>query len=65
MSRTSFKAYCIEYYADHLQKPSPDIYNLFYESGLLKMLDDDYEDLHGMSIEYLIQFFDEFLEDQV
>jgi len=62
MSRTSFISYCIEFYADHLQEPSPDIYRLFNESGLLEMLNNDYEDLHGMSIEYLIQFFGEFLE---
>ena len=62
MSRTSFKIYCMEFYADHLQKPSPDVYRMFCESGLLDMLDSDYEDLHGMSIEYLLQFFDEFLE---
>jgi hypothetical protein len=31
-------------------------------SGLLELLDTDYEDLHGMSMEYLMQLFDEYLE---
>jgi hypothetical protein len=42
--------------------PSPDVYNVFEKNGLLAMLDTDYEDLHGMSMEYLMQFFDEYLE---
>ena len=35
---------------------------LFDRTGLLKLLDEDYEDLHGMSMEYLMQFFDRYLE---
>ncbi|HBT94911.1 MAG TPA: hypothetical protein DEB24_01830 [Coriobacteriia bacterium] len=34
---------------------------MFKSSGLLDMLRDDYEDLHGMSWEYLIPFYDEYL----
>ena len=30
--------------------------------GLLAMLDSDYEDLHGMGMEYLMQFFDKYLK---
>jgi hypothetical protein len=29
----------------------------------MELLKTDYEDLHGMSFEYLNQFFDEYLEE--
>lgn len=61
MSRTSFKTFCVELYAEHKNAPSTDIYALFKSSSLLKLLDDDYEDLHSMSMEYLMQFFDDYL----
>lgn len=56
MSTLSFKAFCIEYYAAHIGRPGNEIYALFDRTGLLKLLDEDYEDLHGMSMEYLMQF---------
>ena len=62
MSKLSFKAFCIEHYAAHVGKPSNEIYALFSQEGLLAMLDSDYEDLHGMGMEYLMQFFDEYLK---
>ena len=62
MSKLSFKTFCIEFYSQHIQKPGPEVFELFRTSGLLKMLDSDYEDLHGMGIEALMQFFDEYLE---
>jgi hypothetical protein len=34
---------------------------MFSESGLLKTLDDDYEDLHGLGWEALMPMFDEYL----
>lgn len=61
MSRISFKAFCIEYYARHTGRSDTQVYDLFKEEGLLELLDSDYEDLHGMSMEYLMQFFDEYL----
>lgn len=62
MSTLSFKAFCIEYYAAHIGRPSNEVYALFERTGLLNLLDEDYEDLHGMSMEYLMQFFDRYLE---
>lgn len=62
MSRTSFKSFCIEFYSEHIKRPGTEVYQLFFNSGLLELLDQDYEDLHGMSMEYLMQFFDEYLE---
>jgi hypothetical protein len=58
----SFLSFCIEFYAEHTRTPSPEVYRLFVQTGLLDMLISDYEDLHGMSFEYLMQFFDEYLE---
>ena len=61
MSRLSFKTFCVEFYAKHIDKTGPEVYALFDKSGLLKELDDDYEDLHGMGMEALMQLFDEYL----
>lgn len=62
MSRLSFKVFCIESYAQHSGKTGPEIYQRFSEAALLDLLDADYEDLHGMSREWLMQFFDRYLE---
>lgn len=62
MSRLSFKAFCIEHYAGHIGRPSNEVYELFAKEELLALLDSDYEDLHGMGREYLMQFFDEYLK---
>ena len=61
MSELSFQTFCIEFYSRHIQRPGPEVYELFRESGLLDMLKTDYEDLHGMGQEALMQFFDECL----
>jgi len=61
MSKTSFKAFCVEFYANHTGKTGPAVSAEFEKSGLLKELDDDYEDLHGMGMEALMQMFDEYL----
>lgn len=65
MSRLSFKSFAIEYYSEHIDKPSNEVYAIFKKSGLLTLLDTDYEDLHGMSFEYLMDFFDKYLEDRI
>ncbi len=62
MSRLSFKAFCIEYYSQHIDKPSNEVYDLFAKEGLLALLDEDYEDLHGMGMEYLMAFIDDYLK---
>ena len=62
MSKLSFKTFCIELYAEHIGKDSTDVYALFSKSGLLDLLEKDYGDLYGMSMEYLMQYFDEYLE---
>ena len=65
MSELSFQAFCIEFYSKHIQKPSPEVYALFAKSGLLNMLKTDYDDLHGMGMEALMQFFDEYLAKEL
>ena len=65
MSKLSFQAFCIEFYSKHIQKPSPEVYALFARSGLLDMLKTDYDDLHGMGMEALMQFFDEYLAKEL
>lgn len=61
MSKLSFVAFCVENYAAHINKPSDQVYELFKKEKLLNLLETDYEDLHGMGIEYLMNFFDEYL----
>ena len=61
LSRLSFKSFCIEFYARHIGTTGADVYRMFSESGLLKTLDDDYEDLHGLGWEALMPMFDEYL----
>ena len=65
MSKLSFKAFCIEFYSKHTGVPENEVYQLFQKEGILDMLEEDYEDLHGMSIEYLIPFFDNYLRGEI
>ena len=65
MSVLSFQIFCIEFYSRHIQKPSPEVFTMFKDSGLLEMLKTDYEDLHGMGMEALMQFFDEYLAKEL
>jgi hypothetical protein len=62
MSQLSFVTFCLELYAEYKDMSSPKVYQLFNKTGLLELLKTDYEDLHGMSFEYLNQFFDSWLE---
>lgn len=61
MSKISFISFCVEYYAEHVGKPSDQVYELFKREKLLDLLETDYDDLHGMGMEYLMQMFDEYL----
>lgn len=61
MSKVSFISFCVEYYADHIGKTSDEVYEMFKKEKVLEWLEDDYPDLHGMGMEYLMQLIDEFL----
>lgn len=52
MSVLTFKTYCIENYAEYKNGSSSEIFDKFEKSGLLKHLETDYEDLHGMSKQF-------------
>ena len=65
MSELSFQTFSIEFYSKHIQKSSPEVYAMFAESGLLELLKTDYDDLHGMGMEALMQFFDEYLAKEL
>lgn len=58
MSVLSFKTYCIENYAEYKNISSSDVFEKFMKSKLLNHLKTDYEDLHGMGKEFLMQYFD-------
>jgi hypothetical protein len=64
MSKTSFIVFSTELYADSKGLPAPEVYQLFKSSHLLDMLASDYEDLHGMSWEYLLPMYDEYLAQE-
>lgn len=64
MSKLSFISFCIEYYAEHIGKSSDAVYLMFKKSGLIDLLDEDYDDLHGMGFEYLMQFIDEYFKGE-
>ena len=63
MSRLSFKTFCIELYADHKSIPGYEAFALFEKSGILKMLDEDYDVLHGHGFEYVIHDIEKILEN--
>ena len=50
--------FTIELYAKHIEKPADVVYQKLQETELLEMLYTDYEDLHGMSPEYINDFLD-------
>ena len=61
MSKLSFVTFCVELYAQHIGKTGPEVYELFKKEKVLDFLENDYEDLHGMGMEYLMQMIDEYL----
>ena len=63
MSRLSFKTFCIELYADSKSIPSNEVYSLFEKNGILRMLDEDYDILHGHGFEYIINDIDYIMEN--
>jgi hypothetical protein len=62
VSRLSFKVFCIEKYADMKKMPSNEVFRLFEKSGILQMLDEDYDVLHGHGFEYIVNDIDRVLE---
>jgi len=63
MSCLSFKAFCIELYADRNSIPGNEVYTLFENNGILKMLDEDYDVLHGHGFDYVLHDIEQILEN--
>ena len=61
MSMVSFISFCVELYAQHTGKTGPEVYELFKKEHVLEFLINDYGDLHGMGMEYLMQMIDDYL----
>lgn len=57
ISKLPFKTFCIELYAEHIEKDSADVYSLFSTSGLPNLLETDY-DFRGPLAMYLKCGFD-------
>lgn len=57
-----FVILCIEMYSKYKNRSSFDIYKILKSHNVLDMLSDDYEDLHGMSTEWLNEYIDSFVE---
>lgn len=64
MSRLSFKLFCIEKYADKKNISGNEVYKLFENAGILRMLDEDYEILHGHGFEYVLGDIEKILENR-
>ena len=62
MSKLSFLSFCIEHYADYVHRPSNEVFDLFRDEGLLDLLKEDYDDLHGMGMEYMVHFCEDYLK---
>jgi len=62
MSRLSFKAFCIEKYADYKDIPSNEVFKIFEKNQVLDMLDRDYDILHGFGFEYIVNDIDQFID---
>ena len=65
MSRLSFKTHCIELYADRNSIPSNKVYSLFEKKGILQMLDEDYDVLHGHGFDYVLHDIEKILENKL
>jgi len=64
MSKLSFKSFCIEKYAEYKKIPSNEVYLLFEEEGVLEMLDEDYDDLHGYGFEYVVRYIENYIKGE-
>lgn len=58
-----FIVMCIEQYAFSINKSGQDVYKNMLCAGVINELRDDYEDLHGMSMQYLNDYISSMLGD--
>ena len=57
-----FLVACIEQYAESINQPSYIVYQQMKQNGVIDYLKSDYEDMHGMSTEYINDFISGMLE---
>lgn len=57
-----FVIFTVEQYASSKNKSSHAVYNELKEKGLIEILVNDYEDMHGMSTIYLNDYIDAYLK---
>ena len=62
MSRLSFKTFCIELYAERKSILGNEAYALFEKNGIIKMLDEDYDILHGHGFDYVLHDIEQVME---
>ena len=63
MSRLSFKTFCIELYAERKSISGSKAYALFEKNGIIKMLDEDYDILHGHGFDYVLHDIEQIMEN--
>jgi len=64
MSRLSFKTFCIELYAERKSILSSEAYSLFEKNGIIEMLDEDYDILHGHGFDYVLHDIEQIMENK-
>jgi len=63
MSRLSFKTFCIELYAERKSITGSEAFVLFEKKDILKMLDEDYDILHGHGFDYVLHDIEKIIEE--
>jgi len=63
MSRLSFKTFCIELYADRKSITGSEAFALFNKKGIISMLDEDYDVLHGHGFDYVLHDIEQIIEE--
>ncbi len=61
MDVVSLQTSCIEAYSQRYHQSDDEVYQLFENEGLLKVIEEDYEELRGMSHEHRLWFIDGYL----
>ena len=60
-----FVVMCVEQFANYSGKSSKETYIKFAQAKIIKELEDDYDDLHGMSTVYLNEYIATYLGHQL
>jgi len=63
VSRLSFKTFCIELYADKKSITGSEAFEMFEKKGILDMLDEDYDILHGHGFDYVLHDIEKIIEE--